>query len=428
MYYIPTLLKSLPFNIAQVSKSSCMYSILVFRNHTRLLIFTLLLGVALSVHGQNPFVTTWVTTYGQITIPTSGSGYNYTVVWTNDTAPGTGEGFVHNVTGNYTLSGLTNGHSYRVEISGDFPRISFANGSEKNKIHTIEQWGEIVWTGMAWAFYGCSNLNCVATDIPDLNNVQSMFWMFRDCSSLNGPSNIGAWNTTNVTSMSGLFYGATAFNQNLSGWNTQNVTEMGLMFAYASSFNQDIGGWNTGNVTSMNNMFWVATSFNQNIGSWNTSNVTSMNSMFREASSFNQNIGSWNTENLTTMNSMFSQASSFNQDIGGWNTQLVTSMRQMFYLAQSFNQNLGDWDLAANVDMEIMLNLCGMNCENYSKTLIGWSDNPNTPDSRMLGAASLEYGNDAEAARTYLTTTKNWTISRITPKMQIASTPHFQLN
>jgi surface protein len=50
--------------------------------------------------------------------------------------------------------------------------------------------------------------------------------MFMGCSSLNGPSNIGSWNTSNITSMSSMFSAASEFNQNIGGWNTSNVTNM----------------------------------------------------------------------------------------------------------------------------------------------------------------------------------------------------------
>ena len=52
---------------------------------------------------------------------------------------------------------------------------------------------------------------------------------------------IGAWDTSGVTSMYGMFQGASAFNRDISGWAVQNVKSMNWMFYYASAFNQDLG-------------------------------------------------------------------------------------------------------------------------------------------------------------------------------------------
>ena len=38
----------------------------------------------------------------------------------------------------------------------------------------------------------------------------------------------------------------------------------------------DISNWNTAQVTTMSRMFYSASAFNQDIGSWNTAQVTTM--------------------------------------------------------------------------------------------------------------------------------------------------------
>ena len=52
---------------------------------------------------------------------------------------------------------------------------------------------------------------------------------------INGCENL---NTSNVTYMSNMFYGASSANPDVSKWDTSNVILMGSMFNSASSANQ----------------------------------------------------------------------------------------------------------------------------------------------------------------------------------------------
>eukprot|EP00985_Skeletonema_marinoi_P023460 scaffold15687_cov85-Skeletonema_marinoi.AAC.1 len=169
--------------------------------------------------------------------------------------------------------------------------------------------------------------------------------------------NITAWDTSSVTTMYSMFYGASAFNQDISSWDTSSVTNMFYMFHGASAFNQDISTWDTSSVTTMWGMFYQASTFNQDISSWDTSKVTSMGYMFVFASAFNQNISSWDTSSVTYMDLMFFYARAFNQDISSWDTSKVTSMKNMFNGASAFNQNLCAWkdDFPYNNALDIFL-------------------------------------------------------------------------
>ena len=48
------------------------------------------------------------------------------------------------------------------------------------------------------------------------------------------------WDTSYVTDMSHMFYGAESFNQDISAWDTSSVTAMWGMFNGAKAFNADI--------------------------------------------------------------------------------------------------------------------------------------------------------------------------------------------
>jgi len=437
----------MPFNLDYLNKALFSKKLLHFK------LFIALTVIQVSYAKAQDFITTWQTTMinENITIPTNGGGYNYMVDWGDGTFTA---GETGDATHNYTTPGV-----YTVSISGDFPRIYFVNSADRDKILTIEQWGNIVWTSMENAFTGCTNINIVnpTIDTPDLSNVTNLEWMFSDASSFNG--DISGWNTSNITTMSTMFSGAMSFNQDISSWNVSNVTDMSYMFLNADIFNQDISGWNVSNVidmqfmlagshlfnqdigswdvssvtnmqglflqanvfnqninswnvanvTNMDNMFSSATSFNQDISAWNVSSVTDMTAMFAGASSFNQNIGGWNVSNVTRMSDMFTRASDFNIDIGNWNVTNVTNMERMFRNATSFDQNLGNWNVENVTNAELMFFLVTLSTENYDSLLIGWNAQNLQPNVVFDGGNSQYCA--GEAARENMITSDNWTIT-----------------
>jgi surface protein len=259
-----------------------------------------------------PFITTWETTTPNetITIPTRPffGVYDYTIDW--------GDGTVNtNVAGDITHSFATPGIQ-TVSITGTFPQIYFfGTATDRDKILTIEQWGDIEWASFSNSFQGCSRLNITnpAIDIPNLTQVTNLASAFSGATSFNG--DITQWNVSGITNMGRLFQGATIFNQNIENWNVSNVQSMSRMFESARAFNQDIGDWDVGNVTNMEVMFAIATSFNQDISRWDVRQVTSMNTMFGSAAIFNQDIGRWNVSNVENMTQMFMGATAFNQDL-----------------------------------------------------------------------------------------------------------------
>ena len=230
----------------------------------------------------NEFTTIWKTdnpgtsNMDQITIPTNGAGYSYDVDWEND---GIFDDF--GVTGDITHTYLMAGE-YEVAIQGNFPSIYFNDGGDKEKLLSVNQWGTNVWDAMDASFYGCSNLQLLATDVPDLSAITSLDETFKNATSLT--QGVANWDVAAVTSMVSTFEGASSFNDTINGWTVTNVLDMTSMFSGASTFNVPLPGWNVGMVTDMTSMFANASSFNQDIGGWDVASVTDMSGMFSNVS------------------------------------------------------------------------------------------------------------------------------------------------
>lgn len=104
-----------------------------------------------------------------------------------------------------------------------------------------------------------------------------------------------------------------------------------MMKYFFLTFNVDIRGWDTSNVTNMKEMFYGAEDFNQPIGGWNVSNVRTMQGMFKCATSFNQPLEDWDVAQVTDMSSMFHAAKAFNQPLYQWNVSPATNTKKLLF-------------------------------------------------------------------------------------------------
>jgi len=118
---------------------------------------------------------------------------------------------------------------------------------------------------------------------------------------------IGQWDVTAVTDLSHLFC-ATPLTRDCND-NCRN-------------FNDDISAWDTSQVTSMQGMFQHLSIFNRPLP-WDTSSVKDLSYLFSLTKAFNQPLD-WDTSKVTTMQATFSYASAFNQPLD-WDT-FVTSV------------------------------------------------------------------------------------------------------
>ncbi len=330
------------------------------------------------------FITTWDTSFGDgttVTLALAGT-VDAEIDWGDSSAaehvttPGP---HVHD----YGTDGI-----YAVSVTGSAGAYDgFNNGGvhyERDKLVSVDNWGQLGFTSMNHAFDGCSNLVSVPAASDGIEAVTDMGSMFLKALSFN--QDIGGWDTSNVTNMGSMFSIASSFNGNIGGWDTSSVTDMSLMFFYASSFNQDISSWDTSSAGDMRFMFANANAFNQDINGWDTSSVGDMYRMFYDANSFNGNIGDWDTSSAGNMGWMFGRMDAFNGNISGWDTSSATDMRAMFYDASLFNQDISGWYTSRVIYMPYMF----YNASAFNQDLSGWCVEliPSEPTDFDTGATS----------------------------------------
>ncbi|WP_345989361.1 BspA family leucine-rich repeat surface protein [Chryseobacterium sp. Chry.R1] len=384
------------------------------------LIIIFLLSFFIS-YAQNEFTTLWKPNANGIidhSIKFGGTGTDYTIYWEEVGYP-QHNGIMNSVTSNsnnpITINFGPSLHAdplqatYEVKVSGGnglfygFRANTGIMPPEGNQeLIEVSQWGNTTWLQQfESAFANCPSLNVTAADTPDLTHINNLSQMFLNCSSLTGNTSFSYWNPYNITDMSGMFSGATLFNQNIGNWDTAKVTNFSGMFSSASSFNQDISSWNTMSGTDFSSMFSDATSFNQPLNSWNTENATNFRYTFYNAKAFNQPLNNWNTGKVKDFEHMFENAVSFNQPIGNWDVSKVDYIAgfNMFSGASHFDQDISSWNIKLqNFSWNAIyfgFKNAGLSCTNYSKFLIALNNNPtwanSTITSGTIDATGLVY-------------------------------------
>ena len=429
----------------------------------RLLILALCSLLFQITKAQNEFITIWQpglphtmplinidapsqATPNQIWFP--GIGENYTITWEEVGYPAHNGTMTDVTSTSQVLIDFGNplndvsSATYRVKVSngnGVFRQIKFGVPTiitlpdnlypmwtiygSADKILEIEQWGNISWESMNSAFSNCRLMQLTAIDSPDLSNVTDAAFMFFNAHNFLGAPSMQNWDTSHIQDFKFMFayqgdYPAAIDNFDtpyISNWNTSSAINFNSMFFNRKKFNQPLNTWNTSNATDMGWMFASCLKFNQRLDSWNTSKVTDMSFMFHYIPVFNQSLKIWNTSNVVNFGHMFHGCTSFNQNLDTWDLTKTTRTDTMFAGASSFNQSLASWNLAVLNDASSFLSSSGLSCENYSKSLAGWADNPNTANNVDMGfVIPLQYAANAVNKRNILIG-KGWSFNGDVP-------------
>lgn len=358
-----------------------------------------------------------------LSLPFSG-GSGVTIDW-GDTTSSTTTTHTYGTTGTYTITVTGSASNFGPYL----PHTGYPG------ITRVESYGNLGLTNLSGAFSGATNL----VHLPDLPaTITDTSFMLYNASSFN--QNVSNWNTSNVTSMEGMFGYASAFNNgcapgtptcpldpNGAKWDTSKVTNFVAMFhgdlglSTSSVFNQRVSNLNLSSATAMHYMFRQATAFNNGCAtgtftcpmsstptSWNPGKVTNFAHMFMDATSFNQSISGMDIGSATDLAKMFLGATSFNNGCvtgsttcpmtqATWDTSKVVVANEMFQGASAFNQDVSTWDLRSLTTGYRLFWSTSLSMANYNKLLIHLATLP-LQSNASFGAAPTQYGGSAAIA------------------------------
>ena len=227
-------------------------------------------------------------------------------------------------------------------------------------IEGIEHLNTSETTSMEGMFYGCvvkNNMNLSALNTSKVKNMSNMFYNAQIPSvSLSG------LDCSEVTDMEAMFMNASISQIDLTGLRTSKLTSMGSMFEGCQiKDNLDLSGFNTEKVTSMSSLFKNCTATGICLASFKTSNVTDMSSMFEGCSKLTSlDLTTFNTENVQNNCSMFKDCSSLTSlTFGNFYVGFSTNLSAMFQGCSALTSvDLSKFNTANVIDMQYMFDGC----------------------------------------------------------------------
>ena len=227
-------------------------------------------------------------------------------------------------------------------------------------IEGIEHLNTSETTSMEGMFYGCvvkNKMNLSALNTSKVKNMSNMFYNAQIPSvSLSG------LDCSEVTDMEAMFMNASISQIDLTGLRTSKLTNMGCMFEGCQiRDNLDLSGFNTEKVTSMSSLFKNCTATGICLASFKTSNVTDMSSMFEGCSKLTSlDLTTFNTENVQNNCSMFKDCSSITSlTLGNFSVGFSTDLSAMFQGCSALTSvDLSKFNTANVIDMQYMFDSC----------------------------------------------------------------------
>ncbi|MFD2253883.1 BspA family leucine-rich repeat surface protein [Lactococcus formosensis subsp. bovis] len=197
-------------------------------------------------------------------------------------------------------------------------------------------------TNMSGMFWGADALIRLDVYLFDTRNVTTMQDMFSHTSALTEIKGLDLLDTRAVRDMEAMFRASGVNHLDLTSFDTREATNMAYMFAQMPNITAlDLSSFETHNVTLMNHMFAISTNLcSINLSTFNTHQVRDMRWMFTSTHHLvNLDLSHFETENVTDMEWMFAGTRSLTAlDLSNFNTRAVTNMDNMFWMATSLTE------------------------------------------------------------------------------------------
>ncbi|MGQ4574624.1 BspA family leucine-rich repeat surface protein [Leuconostoc pseudomesenteroides] len=252
-------------------------------------------------------------------------------------------------------------------------------------------------TTMSLMFYGTAltSLDLSDWDVTKVTNFSFMFYQTTKLTSLN-LTNWGLNRTATSVSMSYMFYGTSALtNLNLTNFKTTDVTNMSYMFYQASALTSlDLSDWDVTKVTNFSYMFYQATKLTSlNLTNWGVSRIAAsvnMANMFNGTSALtNLNLTNFKTTNVTNMANMFQSTGLTELDLSDWDVTKVVNFNYMFDTALKLkNLNLSNWRSSDSSTSTVMTHMFRQTGALESLTLTNFTTTNVTEMSYMFASSS----------------------------------------
>jgi hypothetical protein len=176
------------------------------------------------------------------------------------------------------------------------------------------------------------------------------------------------WNTSQVTTMQGMFYGASSFNGDINVFDVSNVVDLSEMVRYTVTVETRVkfdckNSNNCSKTFSFVFQFFDAISFNGDIATWRPKSALTMSSMFAGTESFMGTMGDlsdWDTSSVRDLSKIF-ERSSYRGSLANWKTSQVTDFSYMFQESE-FSGNISAWDVSRGTDFSFACTFAFLFC------------------------------------------------------------------